>query len=142
MQKQEEEKKKEEEKLAAISANTPFTQEQMIRVWNKYIQTISDKTILKNTMETCKPTLQENNHLVQSVENTYQQNEMNAELISILNYMRIELRNGTIELEIRVKAMEENVRVLTPNERFKKLTETYPELSKLKEEMGLELHLN
>ena len=141
MQKQEEEKKQEAEKLAAISVNTPFNQEQMIHVWNKYIQTITDKTILKNTMETCKPTLSDNYRLIQSVENSYQKNEMNNELVSLLNFLRVELKNGLIELETRVKAVEENARILTPNERFKKLMETYPELAKMKDEFGLEIQL-
>jgi DNA polymerase-3 subunit gamma/tau len=134
--------KEEEEKLAVIALNTPFTQEMMIAAWNKYIRGINDKQILFNTMESCKPTLTDNYKLVQIVDNSIQEKEMLKEKVSLLNFLRVELKNGSINLEVRVAELKDTVRILTPNEKLQKLVENYPKFEALKEKYRLELDYN
>ncbi len=140
--KEKENQKEEEEKLAVIASNTPFTQEMMISAWNKYIRGINEKQILFNTMESCKPTLTDNYKLVQIVDNSIQEKEMLKEKVSLLNFLRVELKNGNINLEVKVAELKDTVRILTPNEKLQKLIENYPKFEALKEKYRLELDYN
>ncbi|MBR2261288.1 MAG: hypothetical protein IJ916_06260 [Paludibacteraceae bacterium] len=140
--KEKENQKEEEEKLAVIASNTPFTQEMMISAWNKYIRGINEKQILFNTMESCKPTLMDNYKLVQIVDNSIQEKEMLKEKVSLLNFLRVELKNGSINLEVKVAELKDTVRILTPNEKLQKLVENYPKFEALKEKYRLELDYN
>lgn len=132
---------KKEEMLANIASCNKFTQEDMIRVWNKYMLDIQEKQILKNTMETCKPTLTDNYVLVQVVSNSFQEKEMLNEKLSILNFMRVELKNGNIDLQIQLSEVVENSKIMTPNEKFKKMMEEKPALALLQEKFKLELEI-
>ena len=139
--KQKKEEKTEIEKqdfLVNVDLNENFTQEQMIMAWNKYIRTIQGKNLLMNTMESCKPTLTANYVLVQSVDNTYQEKEMQNEANTLVNFLRKELRNGQITLSIQQSEMNN---AMTPNERLKRMTENHPALKELREQFNLELDL-
>ena len=132
--------KQEEEKLAQISANQPFDQMQLISCWNKYIRTIPDeKQVLKNTMELCKPTLEADYTLKQLVDNSFQEEEMKKERIDLLNFLRIELKNGKIDLVIKINDTPAVERILTPTMRLEKILENNPSLKRFKEKYKLEL---
>lgn len=142
--KQKKEEKTEIEKqdfLVSVDLNENFTQEQMIMAWNKYIRTIQGKNLLMNTMESCKPTLTANYVLVQSVDNTYQEKEMQNEANILVNFLRKELRNGQITLSIQLSEMTNMTKAMTPNERLKRMTENHPALKELREQFNLELDL-
>jgi len=142
--KQKKEEKTEIEKqdfLVSVDLNENFTQEQMIMAWNKYIRTIQGKNLLTNTMESCKPTLTANYVLVQSVDNTYQEKEMQNEANTLVNFLRKELRNGQITLSIQLSEMTNMTKAMTPNERLKRMTENHPALKELREQFNLELDL-
>lgn len=142
--KQKKEEKTEIEKqdfLVSVDLNENFTQEQMIMAWNKYIRTIQGKKLLMNTMESCKPTLTANYVLVQSVDNTYQEKEMQNEANTLVNFLRKELRNGQITLSIQLSEMTNMTKAMTPNERLKRMTENHPALKELREQFNLELDL-
>lgn len=142
--KQKKEEKTEIEKqdsLVSVDLNENFTQEQMIMAWNKYIRTIQGKNLLMNTMESCKPTLTANYVLVQSVDNTYQEKEMQNEANTLVNFLRKELRNGQITLSIQLSEMTNMTKAMTPNERLKRMTENHPALKELREQFNLELDL-
>ncbi len=142
--KQKKEEKKEIEKqdfLVSVNFNENFTQEQMIAAWNKYIRTIQGKNLLMNTMESCKPTLTDNFVLVQAVDNTYQEKEMQNEATQLVNFLRKELKNGQITLTIQLSEMTNLTKAMTPNERLKRMIENHPALKELREQFNLELDL-
>lgn len=142
--KQKKEESKEIEKqdfLVSVDFNENFTQEQMIAAWNKYIRTIQGKNLLMNTMESCKPTLTDNFVLVQAVDNTYQEKEMQNEATQLVNFLRKELKNGQITLTIQLSEMTNLTKAMTPNERLKRMIENHPALKELREQFNLELDL-
>ena len=142
--KQKKEESKEIEKqdfLVSVNCNENFTQEQMIAAWNKYIRTIQGKNLLMNTMESCKPTLTDNFVLVQAVDNTYQEKEMQNEATQLVNFLRKELKNGQITLTIQLSEMTNLTKAMTPNERLKRMIENHPALKELREQFNLELDL-
>lgn len=142
--KQKKEESKEIEKqdfLVSVNCSENFTQEQMIAAWNKYIRTIQGKNLLMNTMESCKPTLTDNFVLVQAVDNTYQEKEMQNEATQLVNFLRKELKNGQITLTIQLSEMTNLTKAMTPNERLKRMIKNHPALKELREQFNLELDL-
>lgn len=142
-QKNEEEKKENmnEDAYKQIAENNNFTQEQMIAAWNKYIRSIQGKHILQNTMESCKPTLTNDFILVQSVDNSFQEKEMRNEMVPLLNFLRSELKNGQITLDIRLSEMTGISKAMTPNERLKRMIDNNPSINILREQFKLEIDL-
>ncbi len=60
---------------------------------------------------------------------------------SVERYLRTQLKNNTIQMQIRVRDLEEHKEIaLTQGERFKKMLEKNPALNELREKFGLELH--
>ena len=57
----------------------------------------------------------------------------------IENYLRENLHNRKINMQIRVSAPNEIVRAYSHVERFQMMSQKNPSLLKLKEELGLEL---
>ncbi len=140
MQSKKEEKEQKETLLAQISANTPFTQEMMISAWNRYIRNIdSGRQVLKNTMESCKPTIEGDTMLVQTVANSFQENEMLNERVDLLNFLRVELKNGKIDITIKLCEISEAERILSPKEKLNLMIESHPRLGDFVKEFSLEL---
>lgn len=60
---------------------------------------------------------------------------------SVEHYLRTQLRNNSIQMQIRVRNTEEQKEIaLTQGERFKKMLEKNPALKELREKLGLELN--
>lgn len=128
--------------LEEIAANNHFTHEMMISAWNQYILNIrKERHILINTMELCKPTLEDNYLIVQKVDNSVQEKEMNEEKIDLLNFLRLHLKNGTIDLSVIVSEVSEREKILSPTDRFNKLIEENKVFEKLVKEFNLELQI-
>ena len=64
---------------------------------------------------------------------------MMDEKIRIVNYLRKELHNGLIELEIRICEADKNLKTFSSKDLFIKMMEHNPSLSKLTKELNLEL---
>lgn len=114
----------------------------MISAWNKFIHTLSnERYILVNTMETRKPVLTDNFVLIQTVDNSFQEKEMNGEAINILNFLRSELKNGFITLKVNVDESQTINKIKTPNEEFNALLEESPAMKNLADEFKLSLEI-
>ena len=60
---------------------------------------------------------------------------------SVEHYLRTQLRNNSIQMQIRVRNTKEQKEIaLTQGERFKKMLEKNPALKELREKLGLELN--
>lgn len=142
MKKIEEKTEEKENTLEKIASNNEFTQEMMISAWNQYIKGLApERQILINTMESCKPTLEENYQLVQKVDNSVQEKEMNEEKIDLLNFLRVNLANGNINLTTIIAEVSEREKTLSPMDRFNKLMEENKEFENLVNEFQLELEI-
>ena len=73
--KKEEEIKLEEARLKALAKNENFSQDELIRCWNQYIKGLTEQQILKNTMMTCKPILEDNFKISIHVDNSVQKEQ-------------------------------------------------------------------
>ncbi len=140
MQKKEEvEVKKIEETMNISAERETFSQEALIKAWNNYTQFTQEKPVLQQTIQQCKPVLGTDSRIMLAVFNSSQEEIMNDEKIKISNYLRKELHNGAITLEIRICEASENAKSLTSKELFIKMLEHNPSLSKLTKTLNLEL---
>lgn len=92
-------------------------------------------------METRKPVLTDNFVLIQTVDNSFQEKEMNGEAINILNFLRSELKNGFITLKVNVDESQTINKIKTPNEEFNALLEESPAMKNLADEFKLSLEI-
>lgn len=140
MQKKEEvEQKKIEEAETVSSEREVFSQESLIKAWNNYVQFTKEKPVLQQTIQQCKPVLGTDQRIMLAVYNSSQEEIMMDEKIRIVNYLRKELHNGLIELEIRICEADKNLKTFSSKDLFIKMMEHNPSLSKLTKELNLEL---
>lgn len=116
-----------------------FSEEDLIRCWNAYMETIDKKVYLKNTMINCKPVLQDNFFFEVAVHNPGQQDELSNGCIDLLNYLRTQLHNTRIQMRVRIIETNEKHLAYTSSEKFEHLLNVNPVLGKLKEEFNLTL---
>ncbi|WP_099464153.1 DNA polymerase III subunit gamma/tau [Parabacteroides provencensis] len=117
----------------------PFSEEELIRNWDAFADTIDKKVYLKNTMINCKPVLQENYYFEVAVHNPGQQEELINGAIDILSFLRLQLKNSRIQMRVRIIETNEKHLAYTSVEKFEHLLSINPALSKLKEEFDLRL---
>lgn len=142
MKAKEEKTGEQEAVLAQIAANTPFTQEELIAVWNKYIRGIeAGRQILINTMEGHKPTLTDKFVLVQEVDNAAQEKAMQEEMVDLLNFIRIELKNGKVTLNTSIVETSNADAMLSPRDYLNQEMESSPALKDIIQEFKFEIEL-
>ncbi len=128
-----------EEVFSESTERNQFTQDDLIKTWNNYVQFTSDQPVLQQTIQQCKPVLGTDFRIMLAVYNSAQEGLMLQERVKITNYLRKELRNGAISLEIRIYEVNENAQSLTKKELFLKMMEENPILKKLAKELSLEI---
>lgn len=141
MQKKEEEVKKEENEEAfnESTERNDFSQDMLIKAWNNYVQYTTEQPVLQQTIQQCKPVLGTDYRIMLAVYNSSQEALMTKERVKITNYLRKELHNGAVSLEIRIYEVGENTKSLTQKEIFLRMMEHNPNLKKLAKELNLEL---
>ena len=131
--------KKAEETACVSEERETFSQDMLVKVWNNYLQYAKEKPVLQQTIQQCKPVLGTDFRIMLAVYNSSQEEIVMDERIRLVNYLRKELHNGAVELEIRICDAESNVKSYTNKELFVKMLEHNPSLSKLTKELNLEL---
>ena len=116
---------------------TPFNTDDLIRCWGAYADTLEDKAHLKNTMIHCKPVLLDDFKFEVMVSNPAQQEELISNSIELLKIIRTQLKNGKIQMYIRIDETNEKKPIYTSSEKFEFLNNLNPLLSKLKDEFDL-----
>lgn len=118
---------------------TPFEQDDLVRCWDAFAESIDKKVYLKNTMINCKPVMQENFFFEVGVHNPGQQDELSNGCIDILNYLRVQLKNTRIQMRVRIIETNEKHLAYTATEKYEHLLHVNPVLGRLKDEFNLTL---
>jgi DNA polymerase III subunit gamma/tau len=123
-----------------VTDKKPFTQEQLNTAWDKFSQRYKDtEPRLHSTLLAAPPVFPDDNKVEFSVNNNLQQEEVLKIKPALLNFLRNELSNGSIELEIKIsETIQGNKRFYTDREKFDYLAEKNPDLLKLKQQFGLD----
>ena len=115
-----------------------FTQQDLVVSWRAMCSRMPERMqALSQRMKNITPTISEYPAILVLAGNNIQLNEMLAIKSRIRATLAKELRNGQIEVEIRLAKHEEIKRMLTPRESLSKLLETNHPVKKLIDTLGL-----
>lgn len=118
--------------VAATMSQSGFTEDALVRCWDAYIDFAGEKVHLKNTMINSKPVLLENFVFEVLLHNPGQEEELLKNSYEILNFLRYNLKNDSIEMRTRISEANEKQLAFTTYEKYDLLLSINPILAKLK----------
>lgn len=129
------------DKPAAEKLRNDFNQDRLTYYWFRYAQQLpKEKNHLMGRMKTMELKLDSTTYTVTvEVENDMVEQYMRKEQISLMNYLRTQLRNDYITLKFNVKAADAPHRAFSRVERFKEMLDDCPDLEFMRKELNLEL---
>ncbi len=131
-------KQEEEVEVTNKDESEGFTQQDLVVSWRAMCSRMPEKMqALAQRMKNITPTITEYPTILVLAGNNIQLNEMLAIRSRIRATLAKELRNGQIEVEIRLAKHEEIKPMLTPRESFEKLLKTNRPVKKLVDTLGL-----
>ena len=133
-------KKKQDEEVEITNKDEHegFTQQDLVVSWRAMCSRMPERMqALSQRMKNITPTISEYPAILVLAGNNIQLNEMLAIKSRIRATLAKELRNGQIEVEIRLAKHEEIKPMLTPRESLSKLLETNHPVKKLIDTLGL-----
>jgi DNA polymerase-3 subunit gamma/tau len=118
----------------------PFTESELIKVWNKYTDELKNngKHNLASILSIDKPTVKESTiHL--EFPNETNKVELERQQYELLSYVRKSLSNFDISLSISVNEVLEKKYAYTATDKYNKLKEKNPNIELLKNTFGLDV---
>lgn len=117
-----------------------FTEEQLLTAWNKYADYLErkGKRILSSILHNAQPLLSDK-LITTEVVNDTTKNELQEHKAQLLQYLKKQLRNTHIEIEIEVNESIVIERDMTPMEKYQELVKVNPLVKDLQEKLDLEL---
>ena len=136
----EEQVQKQEELL--ISSNSKFSSHLLLEKWNKFaeIKKKEGKMGLHTTLTKSSPILKNDFNVDFHLDSEVQKMDLQKETPYLLEHLRKELNNGSIQIHLHVSEMEnQKISQFTSRERFFQMAEKNPDLHLFKEEFDLDL---
>ena len=135
--------KKEEEKVDYVSGDSKrdFDAETMLKLWNQYAQKAKqDGKINVFTLMTANaPTLLENYQIELIIENKIQENQLGNEKIDLLNFLRVELQNFSVDIVTKQIEQTDKKRLYTSSDKYQHMVEKNPNLEEFRKRFNLDL---
>ena len=121
--------------------NTPFNDDRLTYYWFRYAQQLpKEKAATAGRMKSMPLKLDTDTWSVKAiVENELVEATMRQEQISLMNYLRTQLRNDYITLHFEIAPNNMPRRATSRLERYKSMLQRYPALEMLRKEFDLEL---
>ena len=118
----------------------PFTEEDMQKHWNAYIQKIEKqgKKILASSLHSDVPRLKNSTTIWLEFPNSTMKKEVEREQGPLLDYLKEKLQNYSIEIQISVNEESAKKYAFTPEEKYQKLKEKNPAIEFLRKEFDLD----
>lgn len=121
-----------------------FTEEEFLQCWGKLAKKIADsddegKTMIYAALTTHKPKLMENNQVLVKVDNLSQLEEVKHKRTELHEFLRHQLKNGSLEIKLEVVKNKKEKKAYTQDEKFKVMVEKNPDLLELKKRFGLDI---
>ena len=123
-------------------ASSKFSPKLMQEKWDFFAEQRKKegKLGLHTTLTKSKPILNDDFSIKFIIDSEVQRMELHKESQSLLDFLRSELNNGSIKLNLEVTALDQTkLSQLTSKERFFQMAETNPDLHILKEEFKLDI---
>lgn len=135
--------RKEEEKPEYLSGESKaaFDSDTLIRYWNTYAEKIKKdgKINIFTVMTAAPPVLLEDFMIELVIENKIQDELLSSEKVELLNYLRVELKNFSIDLKTRQMEQSQKKRLYTSSEKYQHMLEKNPNLDEFKRRFNLDL---
>ena len=132
-------KEKKESGENAEVIDNPFTQEQLEKAWNNFVEAYKKKSPnFTNTIAKAEPKLEGDNVISYKVPNII----ISADVLNVSvlkNFLIKELNNNQIKLKPLVAKKKDLKEAYTDRERFEELQKQFPKLNEFKEKFRLEL---
>lgn len=119
--------------------NASFTDEALVEAWNSYSKSLTDEKLLKNTMSLYNPQKVDETTIEVIVNTDINKEYLVNNMGSILDWLKEKLQNDFIKMSIVISKKNINQKAFTPPEIFQEMSDQNPALSKLKDELGLEI---
>lgn len=128
-----------EQAVAKPVEDASFSPDELVRCWDAFANMVGEKVYLKNTMINCKPVLLADFKFEVAVHNPGQQDELSANCMDILNFLRYNLKNSRIQMATRITEANEKHLAYTSTEKYNLLVGINPVILRLKEEFDLRI---
>jgi DNA polymerase-3 subunit gamma/tau len=118
-----------------------FTEEELLKQWEAYIQKIdrAGKKIMASNLSSDQPKIVDNRNIWIELPNDTMKKEIEREQYELLIFLREQLNNYNIELKITVNEEIAKKFAYTPEEKYQKLREINPAIDLLRKEFDLDL---
>lgn len=119
--------KKEEIQAAYLigESKLEFSSDSMLKFWNAYAEKIKKEGKINIfTIMTANPPVLLDNFLIELlIENKIQEDLLNSEKVDLLNYLRVELKNFSIDLQTRHMEQTQKKRLYTSSDKYQHMLE-------------------
>jgi len=124
---------------ARVIQNKPFTEDELGIAWRRFADSIPEQTRLTSFILSNKPNLLSEKTFEITVNNNSQEKEFNRLKPDIVVFLRNQLQNSSISMNIKMVEETERTRGTSPEDRFRMMTEQNPALAKLRDGLNLEI---
>ncbi|MCH2194266.1 DNA polymerase III subunit gamma/tau [Kordia sp.] len=135
--------KKQQSKIVQhkVLPKDPFTEEKMIEVWNAYVEKIDKKgeKIMASLLATDVPKLKNDTTISIELPNATMKIEIERAQYPLLEFVRSELNNYDVSLEIEVNELTAKKYAFTTRDKYEKLKEINPLVERLRRDFDLEI---
>ena len=135
--------KKEEIQAEYLSGESKleFSSDSLLKFWNTYAEKIKKegKINIFTIMTANPPVLLDNFRIELLIENKIQEDLLSSEKVDLLNYLRVELKNFSIDLQTRQMEQTQKRRLYTSSEKYQHMLEKNPNLEEFKRRFNLDL---
>ena len=122
-----------------IQDNKPFTYDELQVVWDKLIKDLENRKRFSEYVILNRKFTLDGTTIHIEVDNEIQTDLLTISLrTDVLNYLRKELHNSTIHLEVVVSKEEAKTMIYTQADKFKFMAEKNPALHELRSVLGLD----
>ncbi len=118
---------------------SPFTAEQMLEAWNKYIEAHPSEKVIVNTMRTALPKRVNDTLYEIYVENVGQVEFIKARQTEIVEFLRQQLSNDMVAIDVKVNESGPAPKFWSPREIVEDMAQRNPEVRNMIQELGLSL---
>lgn len=132
--------KEKDQEASKFEIHEAFTEDQLLTAWNSYAKKLQKRghKILGSILLHNKPKLKDTTLQLEFANQTMKK-DLERGQGPLMAYLKKELRNTDLELEIKVNSAAAKKYAFTPLEKYNKLKEKNPLVEKLKDTFGLDI---
>ena len=121
--------------------NSKFDQKSLEQSWKKFQIKISNsgRKNLESILSISNPELKENDKIEYTLTNNTSKLELNKNKNELIDFLKKDLKNDNISIEVKVNKLKEKKFIYTPTEKYDKLKKLNPNIETLRKEFKLNL---